>query len=78
MNQITVSVPPMFLPAIDELARMAQAGSREQWLTQVVRGIVFDFQTRKEFGPQYDARMRQLASLWPTGIPFPPMGGRPQ
>lgn len=75
MNQITISVPPMFLPAVDELVQVSQAGSREQWLTNVVRGIVFDYQMRKDFSAQQQARAQQLWSFWPAPGPGPQFGG---
>jgi hypothetical protein len=74
MHQITVSVPPMFLPAVDELVRLSQSGSREQWLTQVVRGIVFDYQMRKDFAPQQQARAQQLNAFWPGSGVAPSFG----
>jgi hypothetical protein len=47
MNPVTINIPPMFLPVVDELVQLTQSGSREQWLANVVRGIVIDHQIRK-------------------------------
>lgn len=71
MNQITIQVPPAFLPVIDELVRLNQAGTREQWLAGVVRGIAFDYQLRKEFTAPSQARLQQLNGLWPAPAPQP-------
>lgn len=78
MTQITVSVPPMFVSALDELVQLSQAGSREQWLSNVVRNCVFDYQMRKDFGAQQQARAQQLASYWPMPGAMPQFGGMPQ
>ena len=75
MNPITVNVPTVFVSAIDELVQGSQAGSREQWLTNVVRGIVFDYQMRKDFAAQQQARAQQLWSFWPGAGPGPQPGG---
>ena len=75
MNPVTITIPPMFLPVVDELVQLTQSGSREQWLANVVRGIVIDHQIRKEFSPNQQARAQQLSSFWPGLAPFPNFGG---
>jgi hypothetical protein len=71
MNQVTISIPPMFLPVVDELVQYSQAGTREQWLSNVVRGVVFDYQLRKEFSAPHQKRVEQLNEFWPGPNPFP-------
>jgi len=78
MTQISVSIPPTFVQALDELVQVSQAGSREQWLTNVVRNFVFDYQMRKDFGAQQQARAQQLATYWPVPGNLPQFGGMPR
>ena len=71
MNSVTISIPPMFLPVVDELVQLTQSGNREQWMANVVRGVVIDYQVRKEFSQNQQARAQQLSGFW-TGLPpFP-------
>ena len=65
MNQVTVSIPPSFLPVLDELVLQTGAGTREQWLKNVVKQILFDCQMRKDFASDQQKRFLQLNSLWP-------------
>lgn len=65
MNQIAVSIPPVFLPILDELVAQTGAGTREQWLKNVVKGILFDCQMRKDFAADQQKRFAQLNSFWP-------------
>lgn len=69
MSQITITVPPAFVPVLDELVNATQSGTREQWLVNVARGVLIDYQTRKDFAAQYDARLRQLHGFWPAPTP---------
>lgn len=65
VNQITVSIPTAFLPILDELVLQTGAGTREQWLKNVVKQILFDCQMRKDFASDQQKRFLQLNSLWP-------------
>ncbi len=65
MNEIIVSIPPAFIPALDELVMQSGAGTREQWLKNVVKGILFEYQMRKDFGVEQQSRAMQLNTLWP-------------
>ena len=64
MYQITVTVPDQFLPALDELVVQANAGTREQFVENLVRNFIVDYQMRKEFGPPQQQRMIQLMEMW--------------
>jgi hypothetical protein len=74
MNPVTINIPPMFLPVVDELVQLTQSGNREQWLANVARGVVIDYQIRKEFSPNQQARAQQLSGFWPGLAPFPNLG----
>ena len=65
MNEITITVPDQFLQPLDELVQQASAGTREQFVTNLLRNIVLDYQMRKETMPQQQQRMFQLMSMWP-------------
>ena len=64
MYDITVTIPEPFLEPLDELVQQANAGSREQFVINVVRNIVVDYQMRKETMPQHQQRLFQLMSMW--------------
>ena len=65
MNEIIITVPDQFLQPLDELVQQASAGTREQFVTNLLRNIVLDYQMRKETMPQQQQRMFQLMSMWP-------------
>jgi hypothetical protein len=69
----------MFLPVVDELVQLSQSGTREQWVANVVRGVVLDYQIRKEFSQNQQARAQQLSGFWPglPAFPHPGQGQRP-
>ncbi len=72
MATLTIQVPPAFEPALDALVQMSQAGSREQWISNHVRGVLFDYQLSREFGAAKYQRLQQLATVWPGPLPPPP------
>lgn len=72
MNPITVHIPPAFMPVIDELVRLSRSGTREQWLANVARQVLFDYQLRKEFGDRHQQRIQQMSEFWPGPNPLPP------
>ena len=61
MNSVTISIPPTFLPVVNELVQLSQSGTCEQWVANVVRGVVLDYQIRKEFSQNQQARALCLA-----------------
>jgi len=65
MSTIKVTIPPEFDQALNELVTLSQAPSREAWLANVVRNMLFDYQFRKDFAPQQQLRLQQLNGLWP-------------
>lgn len=65
MYEITVTIPDSFLQPLDEVVQQANAGSREQFVQNLVRNVVFDYQMRKEMMPQQQQRMFQLMNMWP-------------
>jgi metal-responsive CopG/Arc/MetJ family transcriptional regulator len=65
MYEITVTIPDPFLQSLDELVQQANAGTREQFVQNLVRNVVFDYQMRKEMMPQQQQRMFQLMNMWP-------------
>jgi hypothetical protein len=65
MSTIKVTIPPEFEQALNELVTLSQASSKEVWLGNVVRNLVFDYQIRKDFGPQQQMRFQQLSGFWP-------------
>ena len=65
MYEITVTIPDPFLQSLDELVQQANAGTREQFVKNLVRNFVFDYQMRKEIMPQHQQRMVQLMNMWP-------------
>lgn len=65
MYEITVTIPDSFLQPLDEVVQQANAGSREQFVQNLVRNVVFDYQMRKEMMPQQQQRMFQLMTMWP-------------
>ena len=65
MNSITVDIPPAFVPTLDELVNQAQVSSREEWLKNVLKRIIFDYQMSKDFAPQQQQRLMQLNAFWP-------------
>jgi len=66
MSTIQVTIPPEFDQTLNELVTLSQAPSREVWLRNVVRNMLFDYQLRKDFAPQQQSRLQQLNSFWPT------------
>ena len=62
MSEIVVTVPEMFVPVVDRLVAMTQAGSREAWVANVVRGLVIEFQ----IGQEQQGRAQELLSQWPV------------
>jgi len=65
MYQVTVPIPETFLQPLDELVQQANVGSRDEFVKNVVRNIIFDYQMRKDLGPQQQQRMMQLMNMWP-------------
>lgn len=65
MSTIKVTIPPEFDQALNELVTLSQAPSREAWLGNVVRNLLFDYQLRKDFAPQQQMRVQQLNGIWP-------------
>ena len=65
MNKLTVTIPAEFQQALNELVALSKAPSREAWLANAVRNLVFDYQMRKDFALQQEARFKQLSALWP-------------
>jgi hypothetical protein len=65
MSTIKVTIPPEFDQALTELVTLSQAPSREAWLANVVRNMLFDYQLRKDFAPQQQLRIQQFNGLWP-------------
>ncbi len=68
---VSVSLPPLFAPLLDEQVALSQAGSREVFVAQLLRGYLIDQQLRKEFGGSMMQRGQELASYW-TGLPSIP------
>lgn len=64
MYEITITIPDLFLEPLDELVQQANAGTREQFVTNVVRNVVVDYQMRKETMGQHQERMFQLMNMW--------------
>lgn len=64
MAHFSLTIPDEFLPALDELVAMTQAGSREQWLRNVVGTALVEFQIQKTFGPQIQQQRMALARYW--------------
>ena len=65
MYEITITIPGPFLQPLDELVQQANAGTREQFVKNLVRNFVFEHQMRKEIMPQQQQRMMQLMNMWP-------------
>jgi metal-responsive CopG/Arc/MetJ family transcriptional regulator len=65
MYEITVTIPDSFLQPLDELVQQANAGTREQFVKNLVRNVVLDHQMRKEMMPQQQQRIFQLMNMWP-------------
>lgn len=65
MIQIEVTIPEPFIAPLDELVSHTGAGSREEWLKNVVRDIIINYQTQKDVGPEFQKRMLFCRSLWP-------------
>ena len=65
MTTITVTIPTEFQQSLNELVMLNKAPSREVWLANAVRNMIFDYQMRKDFALQQEARFKQLSALWP-------------
>ena len=65
MYQISTQIPQPFLRPLDEIVQQSGAGSRENWLKNLVRNIIIDYQVKKDLGPEYQKKMNYLLSLWP-------------
>jgi hypothetical protein len=61
---ITIKVPDQFLSVMDELVTQTGAGSREIYLRNLVANILIDYEMRKEFGANMQARTQQLMAMW--------------
>jgi len=61
---ITIRVPDQFLAVMDELVTQTGAGTREIYARNLLANILIDYELRKEFGANMQARTQQLMALW--------------
>jgi metal-responsive CopG/Arc/MetJ family transcriptional regulator len=64
MARITVTIPDQFLQPLDEMVRQSGAGTRENWVRNVVGQILVDYQLKKDLAQQIQQRTVYLTSLW--------------
>ena len=64
MAVITIKIPDQFLPVLDELVTQTGAGTREVYARNLLANILIDYELRKEFGQNMQARTQQLMALW--------------
>jgi metal-responsive CopG/Arc/MetJ family transcriptional regulator len=64
MARITVTIPDQFLQPLDEMVSQSGAGTRENWVRNVVGQILVDYQLKKDLAQQIQQRTVYLTSLW--------------
>jgi metal-responsive CopG/Arc/MetJ family transcriptional regulator len=64
MAAFTINIPEQFLPVLDEMVAQSGAGARATWVKNVIANVMIDYQLRKEFGQDMQARNQQLWSFW--------------
>jgi metal-responsive CopG/Arc/MetJ family transcriptional regulator len=64
MAQFSITIPNEFLPALDELVALNNAGTRDLWLRNTIGNMLIQYQVQKDLSQQIQRRTLELTSLW--------------